>query len=687
MAGRDLLATEQPSDKPAGRNLFADAPSQEPTPQQELAQETGHWKAGFIAGGRGLHKLGEAFGLADPESPAVTKAYEALNKDKPISTGFGEGVGEALPFLPAGLATGAIKAVVPRVVTSIGLGLTEGGAIAKSRDQDVLQGAGIGGAIAGGLEAAFPIIGRLGAALVKRATGKAATGALLDATGKPTKELADALEASGISFDDLTNKAVQTLKATEKGADPEQAAKLARLESLGAPATTGDITGDFAQQAREARLVESASDKLGDPLRKLRLEQSQAFESQLTSQIEKLGVADDVGESIKSALSGEKKLLTAEKNALYKQVAESSPDVKNAPVLTSSIADAIPSDDALSDLAITAGEGAIEKVDDLLVKFGINRNADDVERFTSKTFRGKPANIEPLNVGNLDRFRKSLNAIDDPTGALSVYTQPIKNALDAEANLIDDALRAAGITDKAIMEPLKRARATVRQIKTEFSPESIAGRLIKVKRDGANPLVESSKVFNELMGANKAPELLERTIESLARSPKGKRAIGDLQARTMVDLLESAFKAKSRKVGDNLLFGARAFNKRLEQIGDRRLQALFANKPDVLKKIRLIGETAESITPPSAAVPKGSASVLLDIADRAGITKIMSTTPTGAATIGFFKDMVESGANRQAVEAAMRGKPQVKQMATFIANEAPSLAAPLGISFLAAEEQ
>lgn len=653
----------------------------------QLAQEPGIFEAGAIAAGRGLTKLGEAVGLAEPEDPAVTAAFEALQKERPISTGVGEAVGQAAPFLLPGVGIGAIPSFAGRIVAATGLGLTEGGLIAKSRGEDVLPSAGVGGAIAGTFEAVFPIIGRLGGNLIRRVTGRAARGAVLDAAGRPSAELKQALDKVGVSFDDLTDTAIDTLKKTKPGADPEQVARLARMEALGVPATTGDITQEFAQQAAEARLVESAADVLGDPLRALRLEQSRAFKSQLDNQINKLGVPDEIGDSLKSALEGRKKLLTTEKNALYRQVAEASPDVKAAPIITDTIAEAIPSSEVLDDLAVTAGEGAIDKVDDLLVKFGINKSPADVERFLSKSFRGRPANIDPLNVGNFERFRKSLNAIDDPTGALSVYVGPVKKALDAEAGLIDDALRTAGITDESILAPLKEARGLVRQIKTEFSPEAISGRLIKAKRDGVTPLVESSKVFNELMGGQKAPELVERTVESLLKSPKGKKAIGDLQSRTIVDLIDNAFKAQTRKIAGERTFGATAFNKRLEQMGERRLKAVFSTRPDILKKIKEVGKVAEEITPPSGAVPKGSANVILDALNRTGVMAITAKIPGAGLFTETLKTIADKGASRKTLDKALRAKPQVKKIATFIANDAPSLASVLGISFLSTKEE
>lgn len=649
----------------------------------ELAKEPGALQAGAIAAGRGLFNIGRAIGVTDPAEPAETAALEALQKERPISTGIGEVVGEALPFIPAGLGVGAIPSIAGRIAAGTALGITEGGLISRGRGDDEIRGGAIGGVIGGATEALFPVIGRLGGALVRKVTGRAAKGAILDAAGRPSKELSDALRASGTTFDELNEQAVKTLRQTTTGADPEQAARLARLQTLGAPATTGDVTQEFAQQAAEARLVESAADTLGDPLRALRLEQSRAFSSQLDNQINKLGVPDEVGDTIKTALEGRKKLLTSEKNALYKQVGETAEDIKLTPILTGSIEEAIPAPRELRRLSRIQGNQA-RAVEDLLTEFGVIKNPEAVEAFLKSG-----GEIDQLNVGNFEEFRQALNQIEraDLNKSTSVIIGPIKRALDEEANLVDDALRGAGITDESVLGTLKEARGLVRQIKTEFSPEAISGRLIKVKRDGVTPLVESSKVFNELMSGQKAPELVERTIESLSKSSQGKKAIGDLQARTIVDLLDNAFKAQTRKISGERVFGATAFNKRLEQIGERRLKAVFSTRPDILKKIKQVGKTSQEIVPPSGAVPKGSANVILDSLNRLGILTITGKVPGGALLVETLRTITDKSASRAVLDKALKAKPNVKKMATFIANDAPGLASALGISFLTKKEE
>ena len=134
------------------------------------------------------------------------------------------------------------------------------------------------------------------------------------------------------------------------------------------------------------------------------------------------------------------------------------------------------------------------------------------------------------------------------------------------------------IEDITILENLKEARSRVVQIKTEFSPQSITGKLIGFKRDGVTPIIESSKVFKEILGSNKAPELFDRTLSLLKKSgEKGAVAINDLQAASIMQLLDDAFKAQTRKIGGEKVIGGTAFQNSFDALNQgNRLDKLFS---------------------------------------------------------------------------------------------------------------
>lgn len=636
----------------------------------EINQGIGPFDAAMISAGRSITNIGRAFGIAEDEDPATRAAFKELAKENPISTT----LGEALPFIAPGVGVGAIPGIVTRIIASTGLGALEGGIIAEGRDESVLKGAGVGGSIGGIVEAVFPVVGRISSALFTRVTGRAPKGALLTPDGAPTPDLQNALDQGGVSFDSLVDEAITELKQAPIGTDPQQAVRSARFKSQGIPATTGDITQDFRSQSSEARLVGMATGEGGEPLRQLRLDQSEAFKDSINSLVDSLGVPPSTGDSIKSALSGRKKLLKAQKNKLYKEAAENAPEIRNLPLFTDEISAAIP--DARTARRIgRLVPGQAGAVDDLLVEFGI-KQLDEAAQ--------EAIEVTPLSLDNLEDFRSAINAIErsDQTHTINVLTGPIKSALDEEADVIAKGLQAAGIVDEDILAPLKAARKAVRQIKTEFSPQSITGKMIDVKRDGVTPIIEASKVADTLLSPSAPIENLQKTLSSLSKSGKnGKKAIGDLQASVIMRALDDALKAPSRKTSGIETIGGNQFAKSLSKFGDDKLDLLFKGNPKALERLRGLQQTAKDITPSSAATPKGSAPIILDALNRAG------SIPGLAAIRDLVKFVVSAGSDERAVRRALNAKPVFKRIAGELQKDFPALLSSIGIASTAQAQE
>lgn len=641
----------------------------------------------LVGAGRGMVTVARGLGLAEPEDPVTKEAFGRLSKDSMAATA-GEIIGESAPFLAAaplagaGLATSTGKVLLPaaktlagKVIGSTILGATQGGVLANGKGADAVEtlaAAGVGGAVAGGIEAIIPVLGKLGRAVFTK-LGRTPKGPLLTPEGMPTPELEKALQQTGTSFDDLTKNAFAIVN--KPGVDPAQATRAARFESQGIPATAGDITQDFGKQATEQRLLNQAGNEASEPLRQMKFAQSEAFKAKVNELVDNLGVPDDVGDSVKSALSGRKDLLRAEKNALYKKVADTAPEVANIPIFTDTLAATMPDKQQMRRLSRLAGS-QIGAVDDLLVEFGINKSDDAVAAFTKSG-----GEITPLNIGNLEDFRSAINQIEraDSTGAAKVVTGPLKSALDDEAELVTKS-----IGDKAsgnVLDTLKQARQTVRTLKTEFSPESITGRLIDVKRDGVTPVIESSRVIRELIKPNAIGnvgtgiENLQRTLTSLrASGQSGQKAIKDLQAATVLHALEASLKSTSRKVNGVETVGGDQFAKALNTIGDDKLKEIFKGNEKMLSRLQNLKQTALDMSPAAAATPKGSAPVILDILNRAG------SLPALAAFRDAINFVVKAGSDERAVRRAMNAKPAYKQVITTFERDFPAIASALGVS-------
>ena len=776
----------------------------------ELAEEIGPLQAFLIGTGKGFYNIGRGLGITDPPEETETEAMAALKEERPYTTGAGEIVGEASPFLIPGTAAGRIASVPLRVLASGAVGGAEGGIISRGIESDVAAGVGMGTAIGVGAEILFPVLGKLGRKIFQRITGRVPKGAILDAAGKPTQELKEALDAVGMSFEDLTEDAAEVIMQQAPRAKTEQVARAALFTEEGIPATRGEITKGYEQLATEQRLIESVQDTAAEPLRQFKLKQSEAIKENLRQvgfDVEK----EEAGELIHDALIGRKKLLRTQKNELYKEASDRAkgissipkargahrepwemtgyqylkseplppidkipqkgqfpavmtddgsiyvdtkpqasthilfikkkgipperlksggwikdgvyestvrsdtsryaeqmgakkriehrklvskalsegkpvpesvlkeyPELKKAlpdkiPIFTDSLKEAVPDADLFEDLAITAPQG-MKSLDQILTKYGIK---DPTEESLEKGF--KPT---PLTIDNFERFRKTLNAIErgDNTGAVSIATSPIKEALDKELAELGSVLEKQGVA-KNIITPLLEARKTVRKLKTEFSPQSIMGRIIDTKKDGVTQIIEASKIYDKLIGKASPIEHTRRLIKSLSRSgEKGKQAISSIQATTIMDLIDAGFGTESRKISGVKVFNPIAFKNRIKNIGPDKLKAIFANEKQVLKKLNNIEKIATELVPPSGAVPKGSASVIMDLSNTLGLTAISHKMPGGTLLIGALKALAEPVKKGAAVKKALRATPETEPMRLMIEQQFSGIASALGIA-------
>ena len=639
------------------------------------AQERGGLTTLGASIGKGVMNIARGLGIADDATQREKERFAASEQQYPITTATGEVIGEAAPFAPIGVAAGAIPAFGARVAASGALGAAEGGIAALGRTGDAQragEAAGIGAVLGAGIEAALPSLGRLGSAIFRRVSGRQPAGALFDAAGQPTPEMAEALQKAGVSLQDLQQAALDDLMRLPAGSSPEQAARIAQFAQEGIPYTRGDITQALPQQAMEARLAESASDPLAQPVRSMRVEQSEKFRGALDEMVSKLGVPERTGESIKDALSGRKALMSTEKRELYKSAMEQAEQVGGVPVIPDNIRTAIPDERTTRRIERLVPQQA-GALDDLLIEFGI-KNAPD----------GYKGAVDPLSLANFEDFRQAINAIErtDQTGTIKVLSGPIKQALDDEIFLAVDAAGHAMPAD--LLATLQKARGVTRDIKTEFSPQAMAGRLIDVKRDGVTPVVEASTVSRRLLGPAGTVEDMKRTMQSLAKSgDKGKQAIGDLQATAIMDIMEAAFGATSRKIDGVPTLGPAAFQKALKKIGDPKLNILFSNNKETLSRLKNLGKIAGNIQAQAGAIPKGSASVILDSLNKMGIIGISAKTPGAGLLLDVVDTAAKNAGTKQAVKRALDAKPDQLKIAIQIDRNYPALAQALGIAGLA----
>ena len=636
----------------------------------QMARDTGTLESFAIGAGRGLSNFGRGavnlFGdllgfednLLEGETQTEKAALRALKKENPIPSTAGEIIGEIAPavVLPYGAAAKATT-TAGRYAGTAALGALEGAALARGSDKDVKTGALLGGAGAGvGLYVA-PIVER-GVRKIANKLGFKPGQAIDTATGQPTKDFKAALENNNISIDDIIDASgVGDIK------DVRVAARKALFESENIPATRGDILGaspqGFADQATEARLFESAQDAVAADMREFRLQQSNTIKSKIESVLPDNSVGERIGETVKEALQDEKKIITRAKNAFYKQAADNAEGIGGIPLLTDDLAAAIA--DPIQTRRLKRGESAaaINEAESLLAEFGI---IDDERVLKSLIDNDPDFEVLPLDISNFDELRQGLLRIqrNDQTGGASVYLGDIITALDNEA---DNAAQRIGEKFPArvdIIQPLKEARQRVKQLKTEFSDNAIAGKLIRTQRDGFTPFIEASKVYKNVVGTNNAPEFIERLSNTLSRSASrgnenAAMAIKDMQAAAITDLLDSGFGTLSRRVGDEIIFNPNAFIRRFDQIGSRKFKAIFGEGTDEYKRVMRMRKIAEAMQLPDGAKPKGSGNVVLDMANKLGIMTLSSKIPIVGPLAEGWKVVSERMGARTQLKKALSG--------------------------------
>lgn len=577
MAGRNLFATPQQSAVP-GRDLVAEQSTISDAFAEGLAQEEsegirGLLRTGAISTGRGLFKIGRALGLADPETETERKAFEALERERPIVTTAGEIVGESLPFaaIPGtAIAKGAgsvlTRAALPKVgqviagragqIAATGtLGAAEGAIITRGegeRLEEQLGAAGIGGGVAAGIEAFSPLLGRLSGSLIRRLTGKAPKGALITPKGLPTPELQTALDATGTSFDDLTEGATDLL-STQIGADPAQAARKAFLESQGLVAEGAPTTAQVTRGATEFQAQQEAAKTSGRV--RARLESQQGI---LTNRFDE-AVAGTSGQPVSSGSPVfdhiRNKATTLDNNIsdLY-GIARDRAQGGSVIDLTETI-DTLesmrPSDKVMgSPISALEGEArrlGIVEVDDEGVRTIVPttvENAELLRKFSNQLFNS----VTDFGRVGLRRFR---NAIDDDV-TKSAGEDVFKQGRAAKANFEKDLSRAK--IDKFD----RRDKSIVRDIlDNKLDPDTLSEDIITKKS------VRSEDLKNLKTYLTTGPNAVE-----------GKKAFNDLRAETLDYIKNNSFIGPEDALGNKNL-SKTALNRSMKRIGMDKMKVLF----------------------------------------------------------------------------------------------------------------
>lgn len=529
--------------------------------QQEQAAELNPFQAAAVAAGRGLTSVGRGLGLIDPEDPVVTQAFKALEKESPISTTVGEVLGESAPFLlPGGLVAKA--ATIPgRIAAATALGATEAGVISKgkaAKGDDILKSVGVGGAISGTLEAALPVIGKLGGKLFRKITGKNPTSPLLNSNGQPTPEFTQALDKAGLSFDDIN---IEASKLLETG-NIDDAAQLARkqfLEEQGITPTRAQITGDKTQfqtqqelgkvSGRVSRAIEGQDEILANK-----------FENALTATG---GSANASNSSTIDFIADRSIDLDKKISDAYKLAREIAPTQKiiSPTGFIKEVRSVASSDRATG--------GLVSAARDILKSKGV----------IGKGFK-KPGSI---NAEAAEEIRKDLNALHD---SLTPFGK--RKLADFKSAIDDDVSRAIG---SDVFGEARKGKAKFEKDLNRARVNKFDRRNKSLVRDILENKVNPDRFFNDaiLSKSIRSDDVQQlKSFLHLDGSPEGAKAWNDVRAEAMSFIKDKAIK----EVGGDPVLSRAGIEKGLEGLGREKMAILFTKEEqkflsDMLKTSKL----------------------------------------------------------------------------------------------------
>ena len=630
------------------------------------------------------------------EAAQEAKLFEPLEEAAPITTTAGEVVGESLPFLAAGpFMPGAAAGVIPRVAAATGLGAAEGATIQAGQGKAALPGAGVGGLAGGVAELVLPKLMRVGGSLVRKATGKAPRRPPIDADGRISDELSDAMSALGVQREDLERYA-SMMPDAEEG---EELLRAGLFSDLNIPTTRSRITQSGKDFATE-RMLERPTAKEGEAFRELLMDESEAFRRQAEAQVKSLGTPEKAGETILSALNARRQGMKDTASKLYDEAAALNQG-RGLPMSGEQVFKGISESPEVFSSWKALNPSERRAIDDILIEYGLNDNAEDIARWAKKQERnggliGLDTSPKPLNTATFNDMLRDLNARLDPQNPnLNRVIGGIKAGINREIDELDnlvtkdpDKLGLVGLQARDSIEAIRRANRYYKNMKEIWDEKELVGALTAKRRGSFDkPAFEASAVFDKLKGKMASPEQTKRLVRELMRAgDAGEEALGNLQGAAILEFMENSLNQSAKlgqRGGENVLaWSGVNFKKQMDKFGRDKLEMIFANNPQALDKLKMLERAGDLKTfTAGAAKSPGTSDDIFNtmrglLNDVPGIGMYMRNSPAGqafnTASKAGSKKMSER-AQKKASQKAMEASPVLKQQAQFMGLTVPKL--------------
>jgi hypothetical protein len=516
-----------------------------PPERRALLESINPAEAALIGMGRGFTKIGRAVGIADPETEFEKQAFEQLKTQQPVSATTGEIIGETAPFVAPALGVAALPARAAQIGGMTTLGALEAGAIARGEGRDVeeqIKTAGVGALVAGGLEVAIPIVGRIGGKIVRKILGKAPTGAVVDASGRPSQEILDALAESGQTFDDVVKQAQRELRG--KALEPREAARKAFLESQGLDPTRAQVSrnaADFQAQQEAAK----TSNRVRNALEKQEAVLTSRFNNAI---LDTGGKSSAATSSVADALTEKATRLDQEIGDLYRAAETAAPGAKN--------------------IKFNKLTETLKKMEGADRRAGGNISAI-IGDMQSKGILDKQKNIiGNISVETAEDLRKLTNELYDPANPFgNMLLRKVKDSLD------DDVFRASG---KDFFKQARQAKASFESELARAKISKFDSRKNNLVRDILENKIDPDLLTERVVfGKGWRSTDLKQLKDYISTDDVGKAAFDDMRAEVMQKIKDKSFIGPVDDAGFQSLSRDK-LQRVIDSVGRKKLNVLFS---------------------------------------------------------------------------------------------------------------
>ncbi len=597
---------------------------QQPAPTSVWDAFTQGLKFGAQTVGTGAGLLGaEAFGqdetaeLIRASRDISEQQLSAAREEFPISTLAGEITGEVSTLGGVGgagagaglrLARGAAP-VARGAAAGAGAGLAEGVVAGYGRGQAIPEAAfgGLLGAVLGGagpavfsafrgLKSSSPQVAQSAEVKVKDYVANRIRSEYgRDPTKAELEQITTAIRDS--NAEDLARLAMPETPAAK------EAERLALFEAEEIPTTRGRITQKAEDLERELRLERAQSaGPATEALTEARIAESEGIRSAINRQMADLGVPEQAGETVKESLLGLQSSMASERRQAYQKLADMVEDVDKLPISTAATDDRVGIRGAVYDALfgeLPVTEETRKALASAAARFGVIGDIGEAtQRGTIFEIPYEGGTItttrppEALNAANFEDFRKALNRAsqNDKTGAVSEVIRQLDQSLDEATDAWGNSLNADAIAQA------QEARRMFRTEKQLFENKDLIQRLTGVKQGSTTPQVYSSETVKEILKPSTATEEVVKLVDTLQKGGKGtQRALANLQANSINQLLENSFSTMSNRMAGEQLFNHIAFAKEFDKALPK-LKVLFKDNPAKLKSLENIREISTLMT-------------------------------------------------------------------------------------------